>query len=621
MNKNNIAFEFENIKIHKDHPLDNCNSNVISGVATFKGNIIVGSIVEYPSDIKMIDVHYLKKYTADNKHSSGWIKLEMRRPQKGKILLSRLIDRSIRPLVKDKSFQMIISLIDNDSENNPTKAILTLASYLIYKAGYVDKMFLPYYKKWGQYYLVAISYNKGLIMIEASLNKMPYSELREHLITAANLTEKIDNKSKYLTKNYSNIEPLKNIFPIIKKLFLDKISIYEAKLKIGEFLEESEKRGIEVFNLLNSLLSVFYKSYGRIDKRAFNELRKIVIEPYILKTPYINVLVKKGSTKILTSMILSCDPQQVDESTISNYKEYLNVQYDMLGHSVGQTARLNNFSRREIGHANLIFNAVQSLKKPNEIAAYIQNDVISCDGSSSMTSTMGTSISMFLGNLSEEVVFATTIGRIGDVLISDINGIEDWLGNMDFKITGQSTYITAIQLDVKGNILKSELIDSILDQSKNDLDLISKQLKDQIKFVKRKDYYSLFFKNELKIKEDKVKFLIGYAGYNIKKMEKLYNVNISIDKASNKIEIKGEEDKTHKAKEYFESILRIPELNEEIEAVVVTIMKDSALLQPDNSISGFAKIENWKILNNSKVKAKVINVYKDKIEYEILKCD
>lgn len=165
--------------------------------------------------------------------------------------------------------------------------------------------------------------------------------------------------------------------------------------------------------IAQKLFSLFVKVRGRLDGRDRKELRNLSVEPNLLSRPEINVLVTRGNTKVLSSLVCSKEPQTVDEVT-SFSKEYVNVQYDMLGHAVGTTARVTSSNRREIGHGNLTYNSVKPTKENDGNAIYVQNDVLRCAGSSSMASVIGTSVCMYLGNFANRLVSGVAVGSLGD---------------------------------------------------------------------------------------------------------------------------------------------------------------------------------------------------------------
>lgn len=143
-----------------------------------------------------------------------------------------------------------------------------------------------------------------------------------------------------------------------------------------------------------------------------DEVRPLQIQAGLLSKPEQNVLVTRGNTKVLSSLVCSKEPQSVDEVSVF-FKEYMNVQYDMLGHAVGTTARMSQPSRREVGHGTLAYNSIKSTKLNDGNAIYIQNDVLRCAGSSSMASVIGSSACMYLGSFSDRLVCGVAVGNLG----------------------------------------------------------------------------------------------------------------------------------------------------------------------------------------------------------------
>ncbi|MCP4229773.1 MAG: hypothetical protein GY771_06455, partial [bacterium] len=163
------------------------------------------------------------------------------------------------------------------------------------------------------------------------------------------------------------------------------------------------KRIIDVFgsegkDIVCRIMRGFYATYGRYDGRKFDQIRDLSLTPNILKGPLTSALVIRGKTKVLASLTSSDQPQSVEEVFTDKAREYTNVQYDMLDASVGEAGRTGLYSRREVGHGHLIYGAIKHLRQNNHYSIFIQNDVISCAGSSSMAGVIGSSLTSYLAN-------------------------------------------------------------------------------------------------------------------------------------------------------------------------------------------------------------------------------
>jgi len=143
------SYKIEDINIDRDHFLCVNAPEVFSSVAQFGDAILLGSLIK--TQTNFLEVHYLDKYASDNKHPSGYLKGESRKPLKGRIIISRLIDRSIRPLLDLKEgYQLIIRLLNNDQKIDISKAAIALAGDLLLQANLIDSPIYPFSFKNGE---------------------------------------------------------------------------------------------------------------------------------------------------------------------------------------------------------------------------------------------------------------------------------------------------------------------------------------------------------------------------------------------------------------------------------------------------------------------------------------
>lgn len=637
MNKDkNKQLQLDDIIIDREHPLVSKNS--ISAVAIQGNNILLGTLVYYDDSSEMMDIHFLDKYAADNKTPGGFMKLETRRPQKGRTLISRVIDRTFRPIVKKKGFQIIVRLLNNDRKINKIRSSILLASDLLIQAGLIDSPVYPYYKVWqmNDYFLCLNFYKRKICMVEGSLDSISYDDLEKHFEEAYSLANDFytqlnvskdnipDNLIDQWKKANFKGDALLQFIDICRCIWDKKNKSKDIKLKINKLLtdfEINQPNGNYDFGF-RTIFELFYRSFGRYDGRHDQDIRdlNLIIDP--ISSPQKSILFSRGDTKVLTSLIANEEPQLIDEST-TKYKEYLNVQYDMLGHAVSTPARIASHSRREIGHGNLVFNSLKSLreKSSKSLALFIQNDVIDCDGSSSMASLTGSAVALNLCKEIDTIVTGITIGAITPGrFVLDISGLEDWMGLMDFKIGGDENIVTGLQADFKYHLIDFQEVKEIIKIGRQGLAKVTTFVNDQLKDIVKQSINLDALAKKLSINEKDIKFLIGYGGYNFKWTQDQFNVKLDLDKKDNVLKISGDNDKDiTDATEFLMGQINLPNNKSRYEALVMmNIRSNLFLVQPIGAKSGYLTSDQY-LKDYQKINVTVKSLEKDKISYNLIK--
>ena len=579
-----VSYEKEDVKVIRNHPLCSNVPRVFTAVAKEKDCVLIGSLVFYDSAPSgMFDVHYLDKFVADNRHPSGFIKAETKKPSKLRITTSRLIDRSIRPLIEPGTFdfQIVIRLVNYDHRSSIVRPAITLASDLLIQAGLIDSHVELHGKSWGPYYLWMSTYKSSVTMMEAALMEMPLTNVVQFL-------RDLNLKDSNLDLS-ADLDPWED-----KEVAINLLRTIEATYATNAKETQLDKviysypNGVRI---AQQLFSLFVKVRGRLDGRKRQELRNLRVESNLLSKPETNVLVTRGNTKVLSSLICSKEPQTIDEAT-SFSKENTNVQYDMLGHAVGATARVAMPNRREVGHGTLIYNSVKSTKSNDSNSIYVQNDVLRCAGSSSMAGVIGTSACMYLGNFAERLVAGVAVGSLGDEdWLVDLNEAEDWLGCMDLKLATSVEGITSLQADFKSKLFSvSSIVSAIELAHLKALELLEKVNLD-VKGIARKNIVREEQFN-FPFQQEQLKKIIGFKGFNFKFIQRVYKVGIDLDKERNQIKLLGTCQAIKHAREYLNSIVQEPIKEQEYEVTVVTkVGANSYLIQPDKAQSGYMQTD------------------------------
>lgn len=483
---------------------------------------------ENPSlDYFPLTVDYVEKlYAGGRIKGSRWVKREGK-PSDEAVLIGRIIDRSIRPLFP-KNFkntvQIIITLLSVDGVNSPEilSAITTSAALHISSApwkGPISTVRIGYIKnngdenetylinpdeetqKFSLLDLVVSSTKEKVVMIETKGEIIPESIILNGIKKAKEENKKIiefienlrkkAGKEKIILKesNKNELEKIvKKYHHQLKKIASDfnrKKNDNQNELEeiINQIIEDYPSK-FDRTTINESLTNLLYqiirekiiKEKKRPDGRKPEEIRPLTIETSLLPRTHGSALFQRGHTQVLSIATLGSPTleQLIEGPEGEEAKRYIHHYY-MPPYSVGEVGRLAFPSRREIGHGALAEKAIEPVLPSEEEFPYairVVSEVLSSNGSTSMASTCGSSLALMdAGVPIKSAVAGISIGLVAKddknyVLLTDITGIEDFAGDMDFKIAGTNKGITAIQLDVKNNGLTDEMIEQSLNQAK-----------------------------------------------------------------------------------------------------------------------------------------------------------
>jgi len=467
-----------------------------------------------------LEVEYIERlYAGGRIKGSRWVKREGR-PSDEAILTARLVDRSIRPLFPEgykNEVQVMITVLSADAENSPdipaicaTSAALTISD--IPWNGPVGAVRVGFVPKNGEGFFVANPTNQDLefsdldlvvsttdkvvVMLEAGAKEVPEEKFLKAIEFGQKEAQKIIQlilelqkevglkKQKYLVEKPS-LELIKEvekeagekIKEIIQEAAAQKESL-NFLVEIKEALAEkytNEKKNI-VFAAVDQILKKtireqIVKKGIRPDGRKPTEIRPIEIEVGILPRTHGSAMFKRGNTQVLTVTTLgSPSLEQLIESVEGEETKRYIHHYYMPPYSVGEVGKVGWPSRREVGHGALAERALEPVIPPEEKFPYtirVVSEVMSSNGSTSMASVCGSTLSLMdAGVPIKAPVSGIAMGKVGQVILSDIAGLEDFNGDMDFKVAGTAKGITAVQLDVKALDLTLDLIEKILTQAK-----------------------------------------------------------------------------------------------------------------------------------------------------------
>lgn len=481
-----------------------------------------------------LTVDYVEKLYAGGKiKGSRWVKREGR-PSDEAILIGRLIDRSVRPLFPKEfknNTQIMITLLSVDGINSPEIISAIAASAALHlspapwngpiattRIGYItnngkDKgTFIVNPDEETQNFslldLVVSSTTEKVVMIETKAEIIPEEIIFAGIQKAKEENQKIisfiENLRKKAGKPKISLSAKiidKELELIIQKHYLDKaeeiIGKKETSLEvlIDQIFEEQENRfdKQKISETLTSLLhqrirDKILKEKKRPDGRKPEEIRPLHIETSLLPRTHGSALFQRGETQVLSTATLGAPSlQQIIESPEGEEAKRYIHHYYMPPYSVGEIGKLGFPSRREVGHGALAEKALEPVLPSEDEFPYairVVSEVLSSNGSTSMASVCGSSLALMdAGVPIKSAVAGISIGLVAKndkeyVLLTDIAGIEDFAGDMDFKIAGTSEGITAIQLDVKNNGLTDQIIKEALEKARQARIFILEKMKE-----------------------------------------------------------------------------------------------------------------------------------------------
>lgn len=468
-----------------------------------------------------LTVQYQEKYYAAGKIPGGFFRREAK-PSDGETLVSRLIDRPIRPLFLPtfrNETQVICTVLSHDMETPAdipafigASAALTLSGLPFLgpvgaaRVGYIDGAFVlnPNLAQIAESHLnlIVAGTSEGVLMVESEAHELSEAQMLEAVMFGHNhfqpVIQAIIDLAEECAKDPWDLpieDPQKDsLVARLKELALDDLkAAYKIKEKplrhqkvgtlktqtvealkeegFSEALASSEFKELEKDYVRGEIL----KTDKRIDGRDTKTIRPIVCEVGILPRAHGSALFTRGATQALVVATLGTgqDEQTID-ALEGEYKENFMLHYNFPPYSVGETGRMMGPGRREIGHGKLAWRALHPLMPSKEKFPYtvrVVAEITESDGSSSMATVCGTSLALMdAGVPLERPVAGIAMGLIKEgkdyAILSDIIGDEDHLGDMDFKVAGTQNGITALQMDLKITSINRNIMEVALEQAR-----------------------------------------------------------------------------------------------------------------------------------------------------------
>ena len=625
-------------------------------------------------DFFPLTVDFIEKMYAVGRIPGGYLKREARPSDKG-TLTARMVDRPIRPGFPDgfrNDVHIVITTLSCDQVNQPDVISIMGASAALMVGGVpfdgpcagVRIARNPETKEYivnptfeedaaSDLNLTVAGTKEYISMVEAGGDEIPEEEMLDALEYAqkvigefCNEQQKFLDKCVITPKEYELDQPVPEVIDQVATYYdrmaaalkdADKQSrlakVEELKAEIKESFTEEQRAayGREIAAACKALekkamRTMVLTTGERVDGRAVDEVRPLYIKPGYLPRAHGSGLFQRGQTQVLSVLTLGMlnEWQRLDTIDPAEGKRYIH-QYNFPPYCTGEVGRMGAPKRRELGHGALASRALEPMIPSEEEFPYtirIVSEVMESNGSSSMASTCGSTLALMdAGVPIKRPVSGVAMGLIkeGDetVILTDIQGLEDFLGDMDFKVCGTTQGITALQMDNKAKGLSTEILGKALAQAKKGRAHILDAMLEQIEAPREE--LSEFAPRiiTIHVPVDKIREVIGSGGKVIRSIQEETGAKVDIEEDGT-VYIASADLGGEQAKKMIEDIVRVPEVGEEFEGTVVNIQSFGAFVKLTPSKDGLlhiSRVANGRVgkvedvLNEGDtVKVKVIEV-------------
>ncbi len=637
-------------------------------------------------DFLPLVVQFLEKSYAAGKIPGGFVKREGR-AQDFEILTSRLIDRTLRPLFpKDYRYptQITLMVLSHDIENDLQVSALNAASAALFlshiapiksvsacRIARIDNEFLinPNTSLLNQSSLdLFVSGTKeSLNMIEMRSLGQQLNALEEPLMLKAlelaqkslketcTLYEEIftPHQNELLFKESQGIIFNERLLDLLKNQYFDEIikgiessalsereNVFnEIARKISEAHSEFSLKEIELSLekvKKTEIRRMIIKDKIRPDKRALEEVRPILIESDLLPMAHSSILFTRGQTQSLVVGVLGTDNDAQTHESLEHkapIKERFMFHYNFPPFCVGEASSIGATSRRELGHGNLAKRALETSIKNKEQVIRLVSEILESNGSSSMASVCAGSLALYASGVEiYDLVAGVAMGMVSEgqdhAILSDISGLEDAEGDMDFKIAGNLEGITAMQMDTKMSGIQLEILYQALLQAKKAREHILKimhEAKEKIVI----NFSHLPATEIFNVVPDKIVEIIGQGGRVIREIVEKFEVKIDLNKPSGEVKIMGNKERVLKTKEFILNYLHSLDqeleqyaIDEVLEAQVKRIVDFGAFLSLPKGGEGLLRKQNMDrcqvvLKEGDSIRCRVISFNKGKIALDL----
>ncbi|PJR17261.1 polyribonucleotide nucleotidyltransferase [Sinorhizobium meliloti] len=601
-------------------------------LATYGETVVLATVVSAKApkpgqDFFPLTVNYQEKTYAAGKIPGGYFKREGR-PSENETLVSRLIDRPIRPLFPEgykNDTQVIVTVMQHDLENNPDVVAMVAASAALTlsgvpfmgpvggaRVGYINGEYVlnPHLDEMDESTLdlVVAGTQEAVLMVESEAKELPedvmlgavvfgqkgFQPVIDAVIRLAEVAAK--EPREFNPEDHSALEnamlsiaedELRNAYKITEKAArYAAVDAVKAKVKehfLPEGVENPAHTAEEIAAVFKHLQAKIVRwnildTKSRIDGRDLVTVRPIVAEVGILPRTHGSALFTRGETQAIVVATLGTgeDEQYVDSLT-GMYKENFMLHYNFPPYSVGETGRMGSPGRREIGHGKLAWRAIHPMLPTAEQFPYtlrVVSEITESNGSSSMATVCGTSLALMdAGVPLAKPVAGIAMGLIKEddrfAVLSDILGDEDHLGDMDFKVAGTDTGITSLQMDIKIEGITEEIMGVALNQAKGGrLHILAEMAKAISESRGQLGEFAPRIE-VMNIPVDKIREVIGSGGKVIREIVEKTGAKINIDDDGTVKIASASAKEIEAARKWIHSIVAEPEVGQVYEGTVV----------------------------------------------------
>jgi len=601
-------------------------------LATYGETVVLATVVSMKEpkpgfDFFPLTVNYQEKTYAAGKIPGGYFKREGR-PSEKETLVSRLIDRPIRPLFPagyKNDTQVVVTVMQHDLENDPdilalvaTSAALTLSGVPFMgpvggaRVGFIGGQFVlnPHVDEMpeSKLDLVVAGTADAVLMVESEAQELDeatmlgavmfghkaFQPVIDAIIKLAEVaakeprdftpvdlsaleTEMLSIVGDELRDAYKNVDKQKRY----AALDVVKAKVKTAFAPVGD--EAPKWASDKVASVFKELQAKVVRwnildTKSRIDGRDLSTVRKIVSEVGVLPRTHGSALFTRGETQAIVVATLGTgeDEQYVDSLT-GMYKEKFLLHYNFPPFSVGETGRMGSPGRREIGHGKLAWRAIRPMLPAPEQFPYtirVVSEITESNGSSSMATVCGTSLALMdAGVPLAKPVAGIAMGLIKEgerfAVLSDILGDEDHLGDMDFKVAGTAYGITSLQMDIKIEGITEEIMQIALDQAKDGRIHILGEMSNALSGARAELGEFAPRIEVMHVPTDKIRDVIGSGGKVIREIVEKTGAKINIEDDGTVKIASSNAKEIEAAKKWIHSIVAEPEVGEIYEGTVV----------------------------------------------------
>ena len=633
---NTVEFEYGNrkYKIETGKVARQATASVMvsSGDLSVLTTVVAQKDNDPLKDFFPLAVFYQEKFYAAGRIPGGFFKREGR-PTENETLVSRLIDRPIRPLFPSSftnEVQVICTVMSADKDQNPDIASMIGASAALSisgipfqgpigaaRVGFIDESFVinPSNEQLKDSYLdmVVAGTKDAVLMVESEAKELDedlmlgavlfgHQEMQKVVDACNELKSKVNPdmwevEEVPTIKEYENqissnfLDEIESAFKIADKSSRgEAINSVREKIKSShEDLDELEQarlmtafKNVEKSVVRKSILS----NQPRIDGRDLDTVRPIEVETSFLQKTHGSSLFTRGETQAIVAATLGStkDAQRIENLSGESTDAFM-LHYNFPGYSVGEISFPGGPKRREIGHGNLAKRAIKAVLPDLDSFGYtlrVVSEITESNGSSSMATVCGTSLSLMdAGVPITNAVAGVAMGLIkeGDdfAVLTDILGDEDHLGDMDFKVAGTADGVTALQMDIKIEGINEQIMDAALDKAKAARMHILGVMNEVIDKPKEVSDNAPAMK-KFTVHQDKIKEIIGKGGAVIKNIQQESGASVDIND-DGVVTVFGENQSVMQAAlSMIETIIEDPEVNKIYEGKVVKIVDFGAFV-------------------------------------------